>query len=321
MVHKIKLIQSDTVSDISNICGNINLTTSVDTLGASFNFSVARNINDSNYVVTETIKNGDIIKFQNDSTSENIFTGIIIDTTTNRFSKDIKCLDFYFYLNNNKVIKQFNELNASACIEDLLKSIGAEIGTIENIATSIDKIYKNRTVAEIIEDILKIVNEETGKKYILEIDETTFSLVPHKKIKVEVENNIFGMPVLNESIINMKNVVLVVSNDQEEESIYAEVKDSEGIKKYGMLQEIIEVDPDKDDISKVRNIASQKLSELNRVNTKVTLPVLGNDELKAGRTLEIEIKEFDIKDEFLIKSCTHTFKKGHHICNLELEVS
>ncbi|MGL5311808.1 MAG: hypothetical protein ACRC92_01040, partial [Peptostreptococcaceae bacterium] len=83
-MHKIKLIQSDTVSDISNICGNINLTTSVDTLGASFNFSVARNINDSNYAVTETIKNGDIIKFQNDSTSENIFTGIIIDTTTNR---------------------------------------------------------------------------------------------------------------------------------------------------------------------------------------------------------------------------------------------
>jgi len=321
VTHTVKIIQGDKVSDISNMCGNINLTTSVGTLGASFNFTVARNIYDPNYNITETIKNGDVIKFQNDETVQNIFTGIIIDCTTNRFTKEIKCLDFYFYLNNNKVIKQFNELNASACIEDLLKSVGAEIGSIENIATSIDKIYKNKTVAEIIEDILKIVNEETGVKYILEIDEITFSLVRHKTIKVQVENNTFGMPVLNETMINMKNSILVVSNDQEEESIYAELKDEEGIKKYGMLQEIVEVDPDKDDISKVRNTASQKLKELNKVNTKVTLPVLGNDELKAGRTLEIEIKEFNIKEEFLIKSCTHTFTKGHHICNLELEVS
>ena len=319
MVHRIKLIQGDTVSDISNISGNISLNTSIDTLGAAFSFNMARNINDSNFSITESVENGDIIKFVNGD--KNIFTGIIVDCTTNRFTKDIKCLDFYFYLNNNKVIKQFNELNASACIENLLKSVGAEIGTIEPIATSIDKIYKNKTIAEIIDDILKIVNEEIGKKYLIEIEETTFSLVSHKKIKVQVENNIFGMPTLNKSMINMKNVVLVVSNDQEDESIYAEAKDESGIKKYGMLQEIIEVDPDKDDISKVRNIASQKLKELNRVNTKVTLPVLGNDELKAGRTLEIEIKEFNIKEEFLIKSCTHTFTKGHHICNLELEVS
>lgn len=319
MVHRIKLIQGDTVSDISNISGNISLTTSIDTLGAAFSFNMARNINDSNFAITESVENGDIIKFVNGD--KNIFTGIIIAEEINRFSKSIKCLDFYFYLNNNKVIKQFNELNASACIENLLKSVGAEIGTIEPIATSIDKIYKNKTIAEIIDDILKIVNEEIGKKYLIEIEETTFSLVSHKKIKVQVENNIFGMPTLNKSMINMKNVVLVVSNDQEDESIYAEAKDENGIKKYGMLQEIIEVDPDKDDISKVRNIASQKLKELNKVNTKVTLPVLGNDELKAGRTLEIEIKEFNIKEEFLIKSCTHTFTKGHHICNLELEVS
>ncbi|MGL6113499.1 MAG: XkdQ/YqbQ family protein [Cetobacterium sp.] len=317
-MHKINLIQGDTITDISSFSGSINLTTSVDTLGASFSFSVARNINDSSYTIIESIKNGDIVKFENE---KNLFTGVIIDITTNRFSKDIKCLDFYFYLNNNKVIKQFNELNASACIENLLQSIGAKIGTIESIATSIDKIYKNRTVAEIIDDILKIVNEETGKKYILEIEETTFNLVAHKKIKVAVENNIFGMPILNESMVNMKNAILVVSNDQEEESIYAEVKDEEAIKKYGMLQEIVEVDPDKDDISKVRNIASTKLKELNKVTQKVTLPVLGNDELRAGRTLEIEIKEFNIKNEFLIKSCTHSFKKGNHICDLELEVS
>ncbi|MGL5621824.1 XkdQ/YqbQ family protein [Cetobacterium sp.] len=317
-MHKLKLIQGEKITDISKMAGSINLTTSIDTLGASFEFSMPRNFKDSNYALTETIKTGDIIKFENE---KNIFTGVIVDIDTLKFSKEIKCFDFYFYLNKNKVIKQFNSLNASSCIENLLKSIGAKIGKIERIATSIDKIYKNRTVAEIIDDILKIVNDETGKKYLLEIEGTTFNLVAHRKIKVQVTNNIFGMPTLTESIADMKNVVLVVSNDSEDESIYAKAEDKESIKKYGMLQEIVEVDPDKDDISKVRNIAAQKLKELNKVLTTSSLDVLGNDELRAGRLLDVEIKEFGIKEEFLIKSCTHIFPKGNHICNLELEVS
>ncbi|MGL4307920.1 MAG: XkdQ/YqbQ family protein [Cetobacterium sp.] len=317
-MHKLKLIQGEKITDISKMAGSINLTTSIDTLGALFEFSMPRNFKDSNYALTETIKTGNIIKFENE---KNIFTGVIVDIDTLKFSKEIKCFDFYFYLNKNKVIKQFNSLNASSCIESLLKSIGAKIGKIERIATSIDKIYKNRTVAEIIDDILKIVNDETGKKYLLEIEGTTFNLVAHRKIKVQVTNNIFGMPTLTESIADMKNVVLVVSNDSEDESIYAKAEDKESIKKYGMLQEIVEVDPDKDDISKVRNIAAQKLKELNKVLTTSSLDVLGNDELRAGRLLDVEIKEFGIKEEFLIKSCTHTFPKGNHICNLELEVS
>ena len=317
-MHKLKLIQGEKITDISKMAGSINLTTSIDTLGASFEFSMPRNFKDSNYALTETIKTGNIIKFENE---KNIFTGVIVDIDTLKFSKEIKCFDFYFYLNKNKVIKQFNNLNASSCIENLLKSIGAKIGKIERIATSIDKIYKNRTVAEIIDDILKIVNGETGKKYLLEIEGTTFNLVAHRKIKVQVTNNIFGMPTLTESIADMKNVVLVVSNDSEDESIYAKAEDKESIKKYGMLQEIVEVDPDKDDISKVRNIAAQKLKELNKVLTTSSLDVLGNDELRAGRLLDVEIKEFGIKEEFLIKSCTHIFPKGNHICNLELEVS
>lgn len=317
-MHKLKLIQGDTVTDITDMAGSISLNTSIDTLGATFDFSMPRNFIDSNYALTETIKTGDIVKFENE---KNLFTGIIVDIDTLKFSKEIKCFDFYFYLNKNKVIKQFNSLNASSCIESLLKSIGAKIGKIETIATSIDKIYKNNTVAEIIDDILKIVTEETGKKYLLEIEGVTFNLIAHKKIKVQITNNIFGMPTLTESISNMKNVVLVVSNDSEDESIYAKAEDTESIQKYGMLQEVVEVDPDKDDISKVRNIASQKLKELNKVLTTSSLDVLGNDELRAGRLLDVEIKEFSLKEEFLIKSCTHTFPKGKHICNLELEVS
>lgn len=318
-MHKIKIIHSNIITDLTGITGGISLSTSLDTLGASFSFNIARNYFDSNFIVTEDIKTGDIIKFEN-SESKNLFTGVISDIEINRFSKSIKCFDFYFYLNKNKVIKQFKDLNASSCIEDLLKSVGAKLGIIEKIDTSITKIYKNKTVAEIICDILQMVSDETAKKYILEIEDSVFNLSLYKKIMVKIQNNNFGIPSVSESIVDMKNKILVVSNDQEDISISAEVKDLNSIKKYGMLQEIIEVDPSKDDISKVRNIADKKLLELNKVSTKASLEVLGNDQLRAGRILEVYIDEFNLNGNYLIKSCNHTFPKGNHKANLELEV-
>lgn len=316
-MYKIKLIQGDRIKDLTEFVGGISFSTDLDTLGASFSFNLARNYYDENYSLIETVSPGDIIKFENE---KNLFTGIIVDVEKQKFSKGIKCLDFYFYLNKNKVIKQFNGSDASSCIENLLKSIGAKVGTIEKIATSITKIYKNNTVAEIITDILDIVNDETGKKYILEINDTTFSLILYKKLNIKLNKNYFGVPSVSESIIDMKNKVLVVSNDQEDISITAEAKDDKNIKKYGMLQEIIEVDPDKDDMSKVRNIAEKKLNELNKVTTKASLEVLANDELRAGRLLEVDIADLNLKGNYLIRSCTHTYVKGNHKASLELEV-
>lgn len=316
-MHRIKLVQGKKTIDITEFTSGPNLTTSLDTLGASFSFNMARNYYDNSFSITEAINTGDIIKFEN---GKNLFTGIIVDITKNRFSKDIKCLDFYFYLNKNKVIKQFDVVDATTCIVSLLKMIGAKIGTVEKIATSIEKIYKNKTVAEIIADILDIVKDETGKKYIIEITGTTFNLILYKKLNVKINKSNFGLPSVTESISEMKNKILVISNEQEEVGICAEAKDEKNIKRYGMLQEIVEVDPDKDDMSKVRNIAEKKLKELNRVQRKASLEVLATDDLRAGRILEVDIEEFGLKGNYLIKSCTHSISKGHHKANLELEL-
>lgn len=315
---QIKLIQGKEVRDITDIAGSVTLENSVDSLGSSLNFSVARNYYDNDFKITETIKCGDLIEFVN---TKRVFFGIIVDIETTKFTKSIKCLDFYFYLNKNKVIKQFNGLNASTAILQLLKSIGVKTGEFEKISTAITKIYKNKTVAEIIKDILKQVNDELGKKYILEVEGDTFNLSLYKKIQAKARyNNFTGGITITESIVDMKNSILVISNDQEEVSIYYNAKDEDSIKKYGKLQEIIEVDPDKDDISKVRNIANVKLKELNKVLTNATIEVIGTDELRAGRILEVINEEFGLNGSYLIKNCSHTFPKGHHIASLELEV-
>ncbi len=303
--------------DITNYTGQIELSTNLGTLGASFNFEIARNKKDPNFIDSEKVIEGSLVKFKN---SKEVFSGIVVEVEERKFSKSIKCLDYYFYLNNNKLIKQFYNINASSAIEKLLQDVKAPIGNIEFIATSITKIYKNNTIAEIIDDILNQVNDELGVKYILEIENCKFNLQKYKKIHVQARENILGVPTVTRSISNMKNSVKVISNEQEVIHIFAEARDEVNIKKYGRLQEVIEVDPDKDDISKIRNIANTKLKELNKVTTNASLDIFGHDDIRAGRIIEIDIPEFNLLGNYLIKSCSHKFIKGHHICSIEVEV-
>lgn len=316
-MYKIILIRENKNIDITNYCGSVNWSNSIDSLGASFKFSVARNYSDSNFKIVEDIKVGNIIRFQNQKL---LFIGVIIDCEKGKTYKNFNCLDFYFYLNQNKIVKQFNKINASTAILNLLQEVGASIGEFQEIATPITKIYKNKTIAEIIADILKQVSDELGIKYSLEINQGEFHLIKYKEIKLKAKLGIYGVPTFNQSITNMKNKITVISNDQDKIGIFTTVEDNESIKKYGQLQDIIQVDPDKNDISKVRNIASNKLKELNKVFTTATITVLGDNNLKAGKLLEVSIEEFDLKGYYLIKSCSHDYFKGNHTTRLQLEV-
>ena len=309
------LIKEEAVS-ITDITGGIVLNTSMNTLGASLNFNIARNFNDPNYALAETLEVGDIVILNN---SKELFKGVILEITTNKFNRGIKCLDFCFYLNKNKVIKQFDEISASTAIKQVLKEIGAEIGEVSNISTSITKIYNSNTIAEIINDILKQANDELGIKYIIEFAEDRFNIVPFRKINVQFRYKSTSSESLTESILEMKNSIIVTSNEQEEVEILATAKDEASIERYGSLQEVITVSPDEDE-AKVRNIAKTKLKELNKVFRTASLQGFGDDEFKAGRVIELNNKEFSLKGEYLIKSCSHTWVKGEHLVNLEVEL-
>lgn len=186
------------------------------------------------------------------------------------------------------------------------------------MGTSVCKIYNSNTIAEIIDDILKQVNNELGVKYILEFENNKFNVMPFKPINVQLTYTETSEKTTTESILEMKNKILVISNEQESTEILAEARDKNNIKKYGSLQEILTVDPD-EDIAKVRNIAKTKLKELNKIFKTCSFQGFGNDSLRAGRVINLNDPEFKVQGTFLIKSCSHTWKNGEHLVNLEVE--
>lgn len=313
---KLHVIKGEKAIDITEVSGSINLSTSVDTLGASLVFNIARNYNDLSYLFSDEIETGDVIILTNE---KELFRGIVVNISTTKYSRTVECLDYCFYLNKNKVIKQFDHIAASVAIKQLLQEINAPEGEISNISTSITKVYYSNTIAEIINDILKQVNEELGVKYKLEFIDNKFNVNPFKKINVEFRYKQTGNETINESIQDMKNRILVTSNEQESTEILAIAEDAKNIEKYGSLQEIINVDPEQKK-AKVRNIAKTKLKELNKVFKTVSLEGFGDDNFRAGRVVYLNNSKLKLFGEFLIKSCVHTWRKGEHIVNLEVEL-
>ena len=313
---KLHVIKGEKAIDITEVSGSINLSTSVDTLGASLVFNIARNYNDLSYIFSDEIETGDIVILTNE---KELFRGVVVSISTTKYSRTVECLDYCFYLNKNKIIKQFDHIAASSAIKQLLQEINAPEGEISNISTSITKVYYSNTIAEIINDILKQVNEELGVKYKLEFIDNKFNVNPFKKINVEFRYKQTGNETVNESIQDMKNRILVTSNEQESTEILAIAEDTKNIEKYGSLQEIINVDPEQKE-AKVRNIAKTKLKELNKVFKTVSLEGFGDDNFRAGRVVYLNNSKLKLFGEFLIKSCVHTWRKGEHIVNLEVEL-
>lgn len=313
---KLHVIKGEKAIDITEVSGSINLSTSVDTLGASLVFNIVRNYNDLSYIFSDEIETGDVVILTNE---KELFRGVIVSISTTKYSRTVECLDYCFYLNKNKVIKQFDHIAASVAIKQLLQEINAPEGEISNISTSITKVYYSNTIAEIINDILKQVNEELGVKYKLEFIDNKFNVNPFKKINVEFRYKQTGNETINESIQDMKNRILVTSNEQESTEILAIAEDTKNIEKYGSLQEIINVDPEQKE-AKVRNIAKTKLKELNKVFKTVSLEGFGDDNFRAGRVVYLNNSKLKLFGEFLIKSCVHTWRKGEHIVNLEVEL-
>ena len=317
-MHKIKILQNGVLMDITHIAGNITLSNSLSALGSSLNFEVPRNYANTDYFISETLDVGNIVKFVNGK--KDIFTGVIVEIETGKFKRAVKCFDFYFYLNKSKILKQFNGVSASTAIQQLLVELGIETGNFVTIPTSITKIYKNNTVAEIVKDILEKINNERGEKYILEVEGKKFNLVKHKQIEAKLQYNFTGDISFKESITDMRNSIIVTSNSADDEEILQSAKDEDSIKNYGLLQEVIEIDPDADDVAKVKNVAEKKLKELNKIFKSASVKVYGNDELRAGRVLEVINDEYKMRGRYLIKSCTHSYQK-EHLTELELEVA
>ena len=297
-----KIIVENT--DIINYCNNITWNNDSDTLGTQLNLDSIKDI-----------AVGSVVSLFNES--REIFKGIAIKPSQKRWTWGYTCQDYSFYL-KNKVIKQFNNITASEAIKSLLGEAYI-VSAVVDIPTKITKIYKNNTIAEIIDDILEQAKADQGFEYFKEIEGNVLYI--RKLVEMKIKPNIF-LPKdiqIDKSMENMKNRIQVISNGEKNTSILATAEDSSQQWFYGLLTDIQSVD-DKN-IAQAQNIADNALKESNKIIYSSSFEVIaleGGDDIKANRMIYLKAGS-RLDGYYKIKSAKHTLTKGLHKVNISIE--
>ena len=313
--------------DISDIIGNLTWRDTVDTLGVEVDFELPINRYDKKFEFLYDITLGDPIQILN-AKGEVLVQAIIVSETPNGKITSFTAYDMAWYLNKSTVIKQFKKMIGNDCVKSLCKEIGIDV-EVSGLDTKIDKIYKDKAVSEVIKDIIEQCSQFNSKKFFIEFDKNKLIVSPYKKINVfgtyemqkdkfiNINENIGGVS-LSKSIVDMKNSVLVITENKGAIRTIGEEQDSKSIEKYGKLQEVVTLD--EKEFSKANLVAKNELKKLNKITEDFSIDVLGDDNVKSGRVIDIDLPLFNLKGEYLIKESNHTISNHIHKISLKLEV-
>lgn len=313
--------------DVTDIIGNLMWRDTVDTLGVEVDFELPINRYDKKFEFLYDITLGDPIQILN-AKGEVLVQAIIVSETPNGKITSFTAYDMAWYLNKSTVIKQFKKMIGNDCVKSLCKEIGINV-EVTGLDTKIDKIYKDKAVSEVIKDIIEQCSQFNSKKFFIEFDKNKLIVSPYKKIKVfgtyemqkdkfiNINENIGGVS-LSKSIVDMKNSVLVITENKGAIRTIGEEQDSKSIEKYGKLQEVVTLD--EKEFSKANLVAKNELKKLNKITEDFSIDVLGDDNVKSGRVIDIDLPLFNLKGEYLIKESNHTISNHIHKISLKLEV-
>lgn len=313
--------------DVSDIIGNLTWRDTVDTLGVEVDFELPINRYDKKFEFLYDITLGDPIQILN-AKGEVLVQAIIVSETPNGKITSFTAYDMAWYLNKSTVIKQFKKMIGNDCVKSLCKEIGINV-EVTGLDAKIDKIYKDKAVSEVIKDIIEQCSQFNSKKFFIEFDKNKLIVSPYKKIKVfgtfemqkdkfiNINENIGGVS-LSKSIVDMKNSVLVITENKGAIRTIGEEQDSKSIEKYGKLQEVVTLD--EKEFSKANLVAKNELKKLNKITEDFSIDVLGDDNVKSGRVIDIDLPLFNLKGEYLIKESNHTISNHIHKISLKLEV-
>ena len=313
--------------DVTDYISDLNWRDSVDTLGVEVDFTLAVNRYDKNLEFLYSITLGDPIQIIN-SAGETLIQAIIVTESPNGKITNFTAYDMAWYLNKSTIIKQFKKMVGNDCVKALCEEIGIKV-EVSGLDTKIDKIYKDKTISDVIKDIIEQCSQFNSKKFFIEYDKDTLRIMPYKKIKVvgqyemqkdkfiNINENIGGVS-LTKSIVDMKNSVLVVTENKGAIRTIGQEQDTKSIEKYGKLQEVVTLD--EKEFSKANLVAKNELKKLNRITEDFSIDVLGDDNVKSGRVIDIDLPLFNLKGEYLIKESNHTISNHIHKITLKLEV-
>lgn len=309
--------------DITRFCGNVSITDNLDSITVELAFTIVKNPQDR--YITSSRPNpvpGDKIDVIGDTRT--LFSGIITEVS---LDGEYTALDYGFYLSNNDVIIQFNKTSCSTAVRQLCSKAGVPLGRLPGLPGTIDGLYIEKTVLEILQEIIETTTAAAGKNYFMRVRDGALNIydypqtVTFAKHRFEAGNEIdvtyaLGSVDGSDSVTDMRNNIVVVSEDNGTAKVLATAQNVAAVAKFGQLTKTIKRSSDEENPAAK---AANTLKELGNIKTTRSVgDMLGSEAVTAGVLLLFSSDRYGLTGVYLVKSVTHTFGAAHRM-SLDLE--
>lgn len=296
-----RIIAND--KDITNLCVNATWSGDIDERSRSLNFTYLYNPKVSMPLIKVEIGNS-INLF--DDKNKLIYVGVVTEISSSLSGSDVSVTsrDVLWYLGKNKLAGVYTG-SAEAIARKILNEFSIPIGNLESVA--VDKTVISTGDKTIYKAILEAYGEDY---YITAVGEK----VEVRKKGSEVVAVISGKANLidanyKKSMENMVNRVVVL--DDSNGKVF-EISAEENLK-YGILQDVIKAEKDKD----VSLSAKEKLVGINGTSN---ISAIGNFNVVSGKAVIIQDISNGFTGKFLVTGDSHSIGGGEHTMSLTVEV-
>ena len=289
--------------DITNICVNATWSGDIDERSRSLNFTYLYNQKISMPLVKVEI--GDSINLF-DNKNRLLYVGVVTEVVSSLSGSDVSVTsrDVLWYLGKNKVAGVYTG-SAEAITRKILDEFSIPVGNLES--TSVDKTI----ISTGDKTIYKAISEAYGEEYyIVAVGEK----VEVRKKGSEVVAVISGKANLidasyKKSMEDMINRVIVLNDDNGK---VFETSAEENLK-YGILQEVIKAEKDKD-------VAISAKEKLVGIKDASNITAMGNFDVISGKAVIIQDTSNGFIGKFLVTGDSHSIGGGEHTMALTVEV-
>lgn len=304
--------------DTTNITGDLQWQNSTDELATTMSFSMAKS--DAKYIsnLMYNAKTADIVQLV---TNEEIFRGVILRVEDgDEFINHYTAVDLGWYLNKVKQTYQFDNITASEALTELFEDLSIPVVMLPELDTVIDSIYFDKSISEIIDDILSQCSGDFNYDFtpagirIYRIGDIAANPILSVAANVREASSVEyrGNVSHSYSMEELKNSVKVTSV---KDNVYTEllVKQDRGlIEKYGFLQEIIQIDPENEN---AETVAEQYFSEMGHETETFSFEIVEKLQSYTRAGSVIDVKGI----RYTVKSTQHSVVDGIHYNRLELK--
>ena len=307
---KVEVIKRDgTKLDISELVEKVVWSGDYKSCARSLEFSIKTSLLDVN-LPKVNIELGEIVKM---STSKELFTGYVVDREKSSGSNSISFLayDTGFYINQSKGAYNFKNTTPESAASKICTEFGIPKGSFASTGKTMTKVFMGNSLYDIIMTLYTEASKSTGKKYMMYCEGTKVSVIEKGKTVLSLTfkegNNLIDTTV-KETIQKMINKVVICDEKGNKKS---EVTNSEWVKLYGVLQDIVKVEEGKDSTTEAK-------AKLNGVEQTYSLKGYGDTTCITGRGVKIKDSVTGVVGLFYINSDTHTFQNGQYTISLDM---